>query len=443
MNTSRSDGVTGVNTLRPTLDEALQQHQAGNLARAEALYRQILQQWPGQPDALNLLGVMANQVGQPETAIDLIGQAVAQLPDEPDFHGNFAAALQVAGRVADAIVHYREAIRLKPEGVSNYLFLSDALLEAGHVDAALAHALYALQLDASSALAYCVLGELAGHGSYRLTEEQIEHMQALLRAGGLPAQDGSMLAFTLATHWERMGRFHEAFACYARANELKREVYRQANQMFDRDKHRALIDGLIGVFTPELLERTRHLGIDSEVPVFVVGMVRSGTTLVEQILASHPEVHGAGERKEIDQLATNLTVASGGVVSGDWSSANIRHSPPTTHQRYPACVPLLDAGTAQPGLRLLAASEPARRDGPPDRGQNAAQLSPPGADRDALPAGADHPLPARPDGRLRVGVFPELQVDAARRRPGRHRLSPSRIFAADGALAAGAAGADS
>ena len=53
----------------------------------------------------------------------------------------------------------------------------------------------------------------------------------------------------------------------------------------------------------------RTFGIDSEVPVFVVGMVRSGTSLVEQILASHPQVHGAGERKEIDQLATTLHAA--------------------------------------------------------------------------------------------------------------------------------------
>jgi Tfp pilus assembly protein PilF len=81
-----------MNNLRAALEQALQFHQSGDLKQAESLYGKILQQHRGQPDALNLLGVMANQVGQPEVAIDLIRQAVAQLPHEADFHGNLAAA---------------------------------------------------------------------------------------------------------------------------------------------------------------------------------------------------------------------------------------------------------------------------------------------------------------------------------------------------------------
>ena len=118
--------------LRASLDMALKYHQEGNLTQAETLYRQILQQWPGQPDALNLLGVMANQVGRTEVALELIGQALAKLPNEPDFHGNFAAALQAAGRVPEAIHHYREAIRLKPGSVTyHHVLLSEALQQTG------------------------------------------------------------------------------------------------------------------------------------------------------------------------------------------------------------------------------------------------------------------------------------------------------------------------
>jgi len=318
-----------VSILRESLERALQVHQAGNLQQAEAMYRQILQEAPGQPDALNLLGVMANRAGQPEAAIDLIGQALAQLPNEPDFHGNLAAAYQAAGRVADAVRHYREAVRLNPGAVNQYLFLSDALQEQGQLDEALAVSLQALRLDPDSALVYCALGELAGHGRCTLTEADIQHMQDLLAVGRQSAQEASLLYFTLAAHWERSGCHDRAFACYRRGNELKREVYRLANQAFDPEKQRALIDSLIAVFTPELLKRTRAFGIDSEVPVFVVGLVRSGTTLVEQILASHPQVHGAGERKEIDQLVTTL------------------HEQLRTAESYPACLARLDAGAAR------------------------------------------------------------------------------------------------
>src|SRR5262249_15725441 len=106
-------------------------------------------------------------------------------------------------------------------------------------------------------------------------------------------------------------------------------------------------DSLIAVFTPSFLERVRTFGIDSEMPVFVVGLVRSGTSLVEQILASHPQVHGAGERKEIDKLANGISVVRGGVVRGERLPDTTHHSPLTTHLRYPGCVQHLDPGTAR------------------------------------------------------------------------------------------------
>lgn len=318
-----------MNDLRAALEQALQLHQSGNLKQAEALYGKILQQHPGQPDALNLLGVMATSVGQPEVAIDLISQAVTQLPHEPDFHGNLAAAYQAAGRLPDAVRHYREAIRLNPAAVNQYLFLSDALQEQGDLEEALALSLQSLRVNPDSALAYCSLGELAGHGCYTLTDADVQHVQELLDAGRQSPQDASLLYFTLAAHWERSGRFDQAFACYRQANDLKQQVYRSANQSFDQAKHRALIDSLLAVFSPEFVQRVRNFGIDSATPVFIVGLVRSGTSLVEQILASHPEVHGAGERKDIDQLTTNLHKQFPGSAA------------------YPACVPHLDPGLAR------------------------------------------------------------------------------------------------
>ena len=315
--------------LRATLELALQHHQAGRLPQAEELYRQILREYPGQPDALNLLGVMAIATGRAELAVDLISQAVNRLPGEADFHGNLAAAYQAAGRVADAIRHYRETIRLKPTAVNQYLFLSDALQEQGQLEEALDYCLHALRLQPDSALGYCLLGGLAGHGCYTLTDADLQQIQVLLEAPGQSARDASLLHFTLAAHWERLGQYDQAFASYRRANELKLQVYRLANQTFQPEKLRALTDNLIAVFTPHFLKQLQTLGIDSEVPVFVVGLPRSGTTLVEQILASHPQVHGVGERKDIDVLATTL------------------HQHLQTADAYPACMTGLDAATAK------------------------------------------------------------------------------------------------
>lgn len=81
---------------------------------------------PRQPDALNLLGVLANQVGKPEAAIDFIRQALAVKSAEPEFHNNLAAAYKAAGDVPATISHYREALRLKPDAVGAHIYLSDA-----------------------------------------------------------------------------------------------------------------------------------------------------------------------------------------------------------------------------------------------------------------------------------------------------------------------------
>jgi tetratricopeptide (TPR) repeat protein len=292
--------------VREILVEAVNLHKAGKLEQAEYLYRQVLREDPRQADALNLLGVIANQLGKPEAAIDFIRQAIATQPGEMEFHNNLASAYKAAGEVAAAADEYRQVLRLVPDHVLAHVYLSDALMEQGDLDAALQHSLEALRLEPDSALAHCTLGELVGQGCYTFSNADIQRMQTLLNEGRQSTHDASMLYFTLAAYWERSGDYDEAFRCYHRANELKGEVYRQSNKAFDPRQHLQLIDNLIAVFTPEFFARTRCFGSDSEIPVFVVGMVRSGTSLVEQILASHPQGFGVGELKDIDKIANVL-----------------------------------------------------------------------------------------------------------------------------------------
>ena len=292
------------------LEEAIGLHQAGQLAQAETLYRAVLRQDPRQPDALNLLGVIANQANRPELAIGFFRQALAVQPREPDFHRNLAGAYKAVGNIKAALHEYREALRLKPGFLDAHIYLSDALMEAGDLEQSLSHSLEAVRLKPDSALAYCTLGELAAQGHYTFTPDDIARMQKAISGGSQGPHDECLLHFTLAAHLEKQGVYEEAFRHYQRGNELKGEVYRQRNQAFDRGQHRALIDHLIAVFTPDLFERFKPFGSASELPVFVVGMVRSGTSLVEQILASLPGVIGAGELRDIHQITQVLAQRS-------------------------------------------------------------------------------------------------------------------------------------
>jgi hypothetical protein len=121
----------------------------------------------------------------------------------------------------------------------------------------------------------------------------------------------SLFCFTLAGEHARAGHTDEAFAAYRQAYELRRGLLQDRGQAFDAARHRAYVDRLIAAFDPAYFRRAAGWGSDSELPVFVVGMPRSGSTLVEQILASHPQVFGAGELGELPRLTARLAKAAG------------------------------------------------------------------------------------------------------------------------------------
>src|SRR4051812_47699135 len=101
-------------TIPEMLSEALMQHRAGRLAAAEQLYRQILQTDPQQADAWHLLGVLAQQAGQPAVAVDYIGRAIALRPGAAAFYNNQGEAYRALGRLDEAAACYRRALVLDP-----------------------------------------------------------------------------------------------------------------------------------------------------------------------------------------------------------------------------------------------------------------------------------------------------------------------------------------
>src|SRR5262249_51675952 len=104
--------------------------------------------------------------------------------------------------------------------------------------------------------------------------------------------------------------YDEAFAHYQQGNDNQREILSRKGMAFDQAGHQRYIDRLIAFFSSEFFQRTRSCGSDTEVPIFVVGMPRSGTALVEQILASHPDIGGAGELVEITNIVESLAEAT-------------------------------------------------------------------------------------------------------------------------------------
>jgi tetratricopeptide (TPR) repeat protein len=245
--------------LKKQLETAMDLQLAGNLAEAEVIYRQILDSDPDQPDAVHLLGLVRMEQEQDEEAVVLMERALQLFPQAPHFHHNIAGLYRRMGRLADAETEFRAAIELKPDYGEAYQGLAE-MVKFGPGD------------------------PLLGQINDQLTLTDLEDN---LR---------SYFHFAAGKILDDTGAYPDAFQHFALGNQL-------TGRHFDSQQFRKLVKDLIYIYSRSWIERQSQAGLDTEVPVFIVGMPRSGTTLLEQILASHSSVFGAGELNDMKVIA--------------------------------------------------------------------------------------------------------------------------------------------
>ena len=281
-------------------------HRQGRLPEAVALLQETVRLAPGHAQAQNDLGGALLACNQVEAAIQHLRQAVRLRPTFAEAQSNLGLAFRELGRIDEAMHCFRESLRLNPHYAGAHNNLGYTLEFQGKIDAARAEFLEALRLDPDNARALASLSSLAGGGHYEFTEEQIQRIRVLVARPDLPVDEVGRLHFALARVCDRAGAYDQAFAHYRQGNELRKEYVRRRGTSFDPAAQRQRVDRLIAVFTPDYFSRVASFGLDSELPVVIVGMMRSGTSLAEQILASHPRVYGAGELADFNEMATGL-----------------------------------------------------------------------------------------------------------------------------------------
>jgi tetratricopeptide (TPR) repeat protein len=187
------------------------------------------------------------------------------------------------------------------------------MVELGRLQEAIDHCHKALQLQPACGAVYFLFGELGAQGLYTFSADQIRHLERLVTSPqGLSTEDVNYLHFTLAAWLDRQGHYDEAFIHYRQGNELRKQLLQQQDRAYDTLAHRRFADLLIATFDHRWFERGVTSGLDSDMPIFVVGMPRSGTTLVQQILSSHPQVTGAGELRDLEQILFTPPQSEGG-----------------------------------------------------------------------------------------------------------------------------------
>lgn len=255
-------------------------------------------------DAHNNLGFALGALGRPADAITHHERAIALRPGFAAAHNNLGLVLQALDRHDEAIAHYRTALSLGPRSAARHANLGMALQEVGRLDEAGDAFARAIQLAPKTGRFY---RNLADCRRFTAGAPVFVAMQQLVDEGDrLFEEDRRQVLFALAKALADIGEHERAFGHMLQGNELQRR-----RMEYNEERVLGEFTRIQSVFTPGLIAGRQGLGDPSPAPVFIVGMPRSGTTLVEQVLASHPGVFGAGELPNFEREVAALRAADG------------------------------------------------------------------------------------------------------------------------------------
>jgi len=259
--------------------------------RAVAAFNQALEIDPDYAEALCGLAEAMHAQKRSLEAIDLYRRSLELRPDHPETLNVLAVTLQAVDRHDEAIALFRHALSIKPDFGDALLHLGIALEESGQIDAAAGAFEKALTIDPDN-LHYCFAA--ANIKPVRDNDTVVRSLASIKKRSDILTEDEAILFhFSYAKVLSDLTQQKEAFAHLVSGNTLKRR-----SLSYDEIGTLRAIDQMQALFTPRFMARFRGAGHQSDLPVFIVGMPRSGSTLVEQMLASHRNVFGGGERSD-------------------------------------------------------------------------------------------------------------------------------------------------
>src|SRR6185369_3776403 len=253
-----------------------------------AAYRVAVALQPDFAEAYVRLGTILGIQGNSAEALACFERAAEVQPDSVFGLIGLATARTEARQVAAAEECVRRAIALAPHNAEAQMLAGNILSRLGRFADANACCETAIRLDPRRTFSYYNL--VSNKKITAADRPLIEQMTRLLVDENLPDRDRTNLHFALGKSFDDLAEYESAMRHFDEANRIEAERVKQAGGFLDRDLHAAENDAAIAMFTPELFAAREPCGSQSELPIFIVGMPRSGTTLTEQIISSHPEV---------------------------------------------------------------------------------------------------------------------------------------------------------
>jgi tetratricopeptide (TPR) repeat protein len=277
---------------------------SGRLEEAIACYKQALELNPHYPEAYYNLGNAYRDLNQIEPAILCYRQALQNKPDYIEALSNLGNVLRNIGQFDEALACYYQALEINPNYAKANLNLGKALMVLGKMSEAEHYFTKAIELAPAEVAAIASLLSLV---PYQQSDPRFSQLEAAYeQRHELALEDQIKLNFAMGKAMANQGEYHKSFTAYQEANHLR---YQQAP--FDESADILFLENTykfsdINLFSHcAALSKSVPAATEKRTPIFIVGMPRSGTTLIEQILASHPAVFGGGELTMIDEIAKN------------------------------------------------------------------------------------------------------------------------------------------
>jgi tetratricopeptide (TPR) repeat protein len=279
--------------LQPAYVEALNNlgnalREMGERRAAVPLYQQAIELDPRRAETYLNLGNVLFEIRRVEEAVRALRQAIALQPSYGLAHLSLGIALRQQRRPAEARQACEAALALNPRHVEAINFLGELYADSGQFEEAEKQFRRAIEIDPNFAFAFA---SIATHRKMQLADASWLHGAVSLLARPQPLSNEISLRYALGKYFDDVGQYEDAFAQYHKANELTKRF----GARYNAAHFTARIDKVMQTFDAGLWAQAAAQAYPSQLPVFILGMPRSGTSLAEQILASHPQVVGHGE----------------------------------------------------------------------------------------------------------------------------------------------------
>jgi tetratricopeptide (TPR) repeat protein len=326
----------------PLIQRAASAMMRNDLPTAEGTLRQILQLRPDDVAAIRMLGDVELRLGRAAEAEKLFRRALELAPafdfarrslvsalhaqnragealeeldrlvigEDDDLLAMRAAICSRIGRFDEAGALYASLAERDPNNVALWISLANVRKFAGDAEGAIAAYRRVLEIAPTNGEAWWSLADVK---TLRFSDGDIAAMEQALKTPGLAEDDRSQLHFALGKAFEDSGKDDQSFAHYSKGNAIRAARYR-----YNPKALTDLVDKIEATVTKPLLEARQDMGCRARAPIFILGMPRSGSTLVEQMLASHPQIEGTAELPDIIILARELEEAVGTFSEQTW-----------------------------------------------------------------------------------------------------------------------------